>query len=377
MSERSIIEAAARLRRRGEPHLIATVVAVRGSAYRRPGARMLLTQFRWIAGSVSGGCLEGDISSKGWWRTRDGEPVIVTYDARIPDEADDDDVRAAFGLGCDGLVEVLLERAGTPGRIDPLELAGRCLAEQRRGAVVTVIRAGAPGIAVGHRLALVRGEAAIADPALGGVLRERMRADAEDAIERGVSCNRSYDVDGGTVSAFVEAIVPPPRLFVFGTGHDVVPVTRLARAIGWDVSVCTPRPRVAIRERFAGDEVLVGAPGDFAARIAECDRAMAVVMSHNYELDRDHLGMLAGSRAHYVGVLGPRGRTARMLSELCLGTPLDDPRVHAPIGLELGAETPEEIALAIVAEIQAVLRRMPAGSLRDRVGPIHDRPAAA
>jgi len=129
MTDRTIVDAAARLRREHEPYLVATVVCVHGSAYRRPGARMLLTRFRWIAGSVSGGCLEGDISSKGWWRTGDGNPVLVTYDSRTPQDADDDEVRAAFGLGCDGIVEVMLERAGQ-ARLDPLELAHRCVQAQ-------------------------------------------------------------------------------------------------------------------------------------------------------------------------------------------------------------------------------------------------------
>lgn len=369
MSERSIIEAAERLRRRGEPHLIATVVRVRGSAYRRPGARMLLTQFRWIAGSVSGGCLEGDIATKGWWRTQGGTPVVVTYDASVPENADDDDVRAAFGLGCDGVVEVLLERAGTPGRIDTLEVAARALAAQRRGAVVTVIDGGA----VGARLALLAGGEPAWDPALPDELRERMLGDARAAIATGESCNRTHELARGPVSVFVEALVPPPHLFVFGAGHDAVPMARLARTLGWDLSICAPRSRVATRERFAGDEVLVGAPAELAARIDACDSPIALVMGHSYELDREHLGMLIGTRARYIGVLGPRARTARMLTELALGTPNDDPRIHAPVGLEIGAETPEEIALAIAAEIQSVLRHMPAGSLRDRLGPIHTR----
>src|SRR5438270_11313340 len=104
MIERPILDAALRL---ANPFVIATVVRVHGSAYRRPGARMLLTGDRWIAGSVSGGCLEGDLERKAWWRTAEGHPIVVRYDARLPDDADDDDVRAAFGVGCDGVVEVL------------------------------------------------------------------------------------------------------------------------------------------------------------------------------------------------------------------------------------------------------------------------------
>ncbi len=363
MTERSIVEAAARLRRQREPYLVATVVNVRGSAYRRPGARMLLTQVRWIAGSVSGGCLEGDISHKGWWRTQHGEPVVVTYDSRLPDAPDDDDVRAAFGLGCDGVVEVMLERAGAPGRVDPLEVAHEVRSAQRRAAVVTVFR----GAAVGARLALLAGGEPFGDPIADEDVRRAMILDAHAAIETGESRVRTY----GDVEAFVEAIVPPPRVFVFGTGHDAVPFVQLARTIGWDVVVCAPKPRVATRERFViADEVVAGAPGEIAARVDACDRAVAVVMGHDYDLDRRHVGMLVATRARYIGVLGPRARTARMLGEL--GLAHDDARIHAPVGLALGAETPQEIALATVAEIQAVLRRAPATSLRGGAGPIHD-----
>lgn len=375
MTDRSIVDAAARLRREREPYLTATVVCVHGSAYRRPGARMLLTRFRWIAGSVSGGCLEGDISSKGWWRTQSGEPVLVTYDSRLPQDADDDDVRAAFGLGCDGVVEVMLERAGT-GRLDPLELAEKCLRAQRRGAVVTVFRSEGAGIAVGARLALCDGEEPCGD-ALPDAVREAMLTDARTAIATGRSCNRSYATESGTIEAFVEAIVPPPRLFVFGTGHDALPVVDLARALGWEIAVCSPHGRVSTRQRFVhgADEVIVGSPDELAPRLDEHDRAVAIVMGHHYDLDKHHLAMLLASRVQYIGVLGPRARTARMLSEL--GHDANDPRIHAPVGLELGAETPQEIALAIVAEIQAVLCQAPAGRLRDRVGPIHERATEA
>jgi xanthine dehydrogenase accessory factor len=371
--ERSILDAAARLRRSREPHLVATVVRVHGSAYRRPGARMLLTQFRWITGSVSGGCLEGDIASKAWWRTRDGEPVVVAYDSRMPEGADDDDVRSAFGLGCDGVVEVMLERAATPGRIDALEFAEQCLRKQRRGAIVTVIRSEAPGIKAGMRVAVMSGRDAIGD-AFEPALRAGMIADARGAIASGDSCNRTYRSDQGNVDVFVEAILPPPRVFVLGTGHDVVPVVSLAKLLGWDVSVCTGEARVSVRQRFThADEILVGTPEELASRIDECDRAVALVMAHHYETDRKHLGMLLGTHARYIGVLGPRSRTARMLADLGVGLGAD-PRIHAPVGLEIGAETPQEVALAIMSEAQSALTHAQGQSLRDRVGPIHDRP---
>jgi xanthine dehydrogenase accessory factor len=369
MTERPIIEAAAELRRRRESYLIATVVDTRGSVYRRPGARMLLTQFRWIAGAVSGGCLEADIARRGWWHTRNGAPIVLSYDSRVSEEADDDVVRAAFGVGCDGVVDVLIERAGVPGRLDPLALAERCLRGGIGGVVATVI--GGTTIPVGARIAWCGGDEPVGDfPA--GPLRDAVIADARAALARGESCSRWYTGAG----VFIEVIVPPPRLFVLGTGHDAVPVARLARTLGWDVVVCGRTARVAIRDRFVGIEVMFGRPHELAARIDARDPAVSVVMAHDYNVDREHVAMLLATRAYYIGVLGPRARTTRMFAELGLGL-YEDSRIHAPVGLELGAETPDEVALAIVAEIQAVLRRAPATSLRDHLGPIHHRPLVA
>lgn len=360
MTERTIVDAAARLRREHEPHLIATVACVRGSAYRRPGARMLITRFRWVAGSVSGGCLEGDIANKGWWRTRDGEPNLVTYDSRVVDGADDEDIRAAFGLGCDGVVEVLLERTGVMGRIDALEVAQRCLRQQKRGAVATVFRGPAR---IGTRAALVGDQIEAED------MPADLRALLEDDLRAAMATGRTTNVSHGELDVLIEAILPPPRLFVIGTGHDAVPVAALGKQLGWDVVVCARQQKFTVRDRFATvDEVLVGTDAEICARIDESDRALAIVMSHNYERDRDMLGALMNSQAQYIGMLGPKARTNRMFDEL--GCAPDD-RVHAPVGLELGAETPVEIALAIVAEAQAVLTSTSATSLRDRRVPIH------
>lgn len=359
MTERSIVEAAARLRRHGEPYLVATVVCVHGAAYRRPGARMLLTRFRWVAGAVSGGYLEGDISEKGWWRTRDGRPALVTYDPSSAADTDDD-IRSAFGLGCDGAVNVLLERAGAAGRIDALEFAGRCLAARQRGAIATVYRCDGPPIRIGTRLALTAGGALEqeADP-LETPLRDWIAADLAGAIAAGTSANRSYVTAAGTLDVLIEAVLPPPRLILCGTGHDAVPVAMLARSLGWDVIVCAATPRYSTRERFSlADEVFSGPAAELDARLGNCDRVVAIVMNHNAERDRGSLGMLLATRLPYIGVLGPRTRTRRLLREL--GIDDEDPRVHAPVGLEIGAETPHETALAIIAELQAVVTRTPA-----------------
>lgn len=362
--ERSIIDAAARLRRNGESHLVATVVRVSGTAYRRPGARMLLTQFRWLTGAASGSCLDGDIASNGWARTRDGQPVVVTYDSRLPETADNEDVRSAFGLGCDGVVEVMLERGNTPGRIDPLAVADECLRTQKRGAVVTVIHSRVSGVKVGQRVCVISDSEPKYD-AFDEILRVAMIADAKAAIASGESATRTYNSERGSVDVFIEAILPPPRVFVFGCGHDAVPLVTMTKTLGWDVSIVSSQARVSTQQRFhQADEILVGSPEEIAARIDECDRAVAVVMSHSLETDAQNLAMLLGTKARYIGVLGPRLRTAKLMADIGAAP---DRRVHSGIGIELGAETPQEIALAITGEIQTILARAPLTSVRERV----------
>jgi xanthine/CO dehydrogenase XdhC/CoxF family maturation factor len=345
MTERSIIDAAARLRRTGEPYLVATVVNVCESAYRQPGARMLLTRFRWTTGSASGGCLEGDLSREAWSCTRDGHPALLTYNApsATPGE-DDDDVRSAFGLGCDGAVEVLVERTGVTGRIDALELADRSMRAQRRGAVATVFRATGPSVRIGARMGLVAG-GELEDEAtpLEHELRELIGDDMRAAIEAGASTNRHYELADGKVSVFIEVMLPPPRLFVFGTGHDAVPVAQLARSLGWDVVVCADDQRHAIRDRFTmADEILVGTPDEIAPRIRGSERALAVVMNHDVERDADCLAMLVETDVCCIGMLGPHA--------------MGDPRIEAP---PVGAHTPQELAMAIVSDMLVALRRAP------------------
>lgn len=362
--ERSIIDAAARLRRNGESHLVATVVRVSGTAYRKPGARLLLTQFRWLTGAASGGCLSGDLASHGWARTRDGQPVVVTYDSRLPETTDNEDIRSAFGLGCDGVVEVMLERGNTPGRIDPLAVADECLRTQKRGAVVTVIHSRVPGVKVGQRVSVLADREPKCD-AFDEVVRVAMIADAKAAIASGESATRTYHFERGNVDVFVEAILPPPRVFIFGSGHDAVPVVTMMKSLGWDVTICTGQARVSTQQRFThADEILVGTQEEIAARVDECDRAVAIVMNHNIEADQKCLAMLLGTKARYIGVLGPRQRTVKLMTEIGAA---GDLRIHSGIGLSVGAETPQEFALAITAEVQSVLAGAPASHNRERL----------
>jgi xanthine/CO dehydrogenase XdhC/CoxF family maturation factor len=165
-------------------------------------------------------------------------------------------------------------------------------------------------------------------------------------------------------------------VFVFGAGHDVIPVVQLSRALGWNVVLCAKRARTAMLDGIAiTDEVVIGPPAAIADRLAGADRAYAIVMNHSLDEDRECLAMLLDARIDYIGVLGPRRRTEQLLASL--GRTDRDPRLHSPVGLELGAETAAEIALAIAGEIQATIAGASAARLRDRPQAIHHPLTAA
>jgi xanthine/CO dehydrogenase XdhC/CoxF family maturation factor len=369
MSElRAILVAARALRCAEEPLLLATVVRVRGSSYRRPGARVLVAGARCVAGTISGGCLERDVVAKGAWRTRERRAVTVMYDG-----TSDDEVRV--GSGCDGVVELLVERLDGDAW-GPLDAMAKCLNEERIGAAVTVIRSTRRLVPVGARLALDTDDRVVSTVE-DDALRAEMAVHARAALAsgRGSVCS-SFERD---VDWMIEPILPAPHLFVIGSGYDAVPVVALAKSTGWSVTVYDGEASFATAERFSSaDRRLVGRnvrPEALTAVIDACARPVGVIMSHAYEADRDALAALLASRARYIGVLGPRRRTERMLAELARsGVALTDERLrrlHSPVGLHLGAETPEEIALAIVAEVQAALTGTHGGRLRERRGPIH------
>jgi len=287
---------------------------------------------------------------------RDERAALATYDSS------DDDARSSFGLGCNGAIDVFQEIA-TNHATDPLLVAERCFGAQVTGAVATVVRSEHAKVRVGDRVAVAPdGVTATVDASQVTLLEAACR----DVI--GTRSPILTRVDGA-YEVFVEPIAPPPRLFVLGAGHDAVPVVTTARAIGWDVFVCAPHARLSVRERFGRAGELVTTPLEDVARlVASSALPLAIVMNHDYDHDLRSLAMLLRSKVPYIGVLGPRARAAAMLQEIGKGS-ADDPRVHAPAGLAIGAETPEELALSIVAEAKAHVAR--ASSLRDSVTRIH------
>ncbi|HXI54441.1 MAG TPA: XdhC family protein [Polyangia bacterium] len=394
---KAIALAARRLRAQKETFLLATVVAVQGSSYRRPGARMLIAGDRRVAGSVSGGCLERELIQRGEWHTRDGRPALLTFDSSGDGDGNSDDADRLVDIrartGCGGVVEILLERVVPDAEPDPLAAVEAAVATETEVDLLTIFRSTRPELPVGTRRVLpalpdtnprlvsptaipTLTPTAVLTPAPVAALIDRARRELSD----GGRPFATVALPDGSVVALAERLRPPPHLFVFGAGPDAVPVVELALTLGWQVAVWDARSRAETRRRFAASaHVHVGPTAGALGRIDACARPMTVVMSHNYEHDRQALAMLLRSRALYIGVLGPRRRTDRLLADLsqsdaALAQAVADARdntgsrLHAPVGLHLGAETPQEIALSVVAEAQAVLAGASAISLRELSG---------
>jgi len=370
----ALLQAIAAAERSGDEAVLATVVKVEGSAYRRPGARMLIAPYGNTVGSISGGCLEADVAKKAWWLTESGEPVLRRYSTGASEEEDDADAALTFGLGCNGTVYVLLERHGGKRPATVVELLRQVRDSQLPGAAATVIATypRAP-VRVGERLLLAP------DGRLGGRLRQpqldaRVRHDLVATLAQQQSALRVYAEPRGEVEVFFEYVAPPRRLVVFGAGHDAQPLVRLAKLLEWQVTVVDGRAHFARAERFPeADAVLVAEPQRLPGLTALTAGAALVVMTHSYRQDRHWLGEVLQGTPCYVGQLGPRERTERLLGEIrAQGAALPAlAALHYPMGLDLGGDTPEAVAMAILAEISAVLNRRSGGMLRQREAPIH------
>ena len=309
--------------------VLATLATVEGSSYRRPGARLLLTGDGHHLGSISGGCLEEDVLVRARRVLATGLAETVVYDT-----TSENDLVWGVGLGCHGVVRVVIEK------LPPRPAWAVALAENfaaRRSTPLAVVHA-AP------------------DPAQLGTRLASGPANAE--------------------GMFFDPIRPPTALAIFGAGDDAQPLARLADELGWHVTVADPRAAFATTERFPTAQSLVVAPAtDLVNRAAPDADTLAVVMTHHYVHDVPLLRALLPRPLAYLGLLGPKRRAERILDDLAREgltlTPELRAHLHAPVGLDLGADTPAQVALAILAEMQATLTHRDARPLRERTRPIH------
>lgn len=360
------------LKQSGKTGALATIMKVQGSTYRRPGAQMLITDEGKTIGTVSGGCLEADVAEKSKKIIASGQPATVVYDMTAEGDA-------VWGLnqGCNGVVHLLVEPIPSPNTVAHLEFVAKCLNERITGIVATVFRVdGEFKAKVGTRV-LMDDRGTIQENVRNPVLSAALLEDCREALNASCGKVKEYRFTEGVVEAFIEVVQPPTPLFIFGAGYDAIPVVRFAKELGLEVTVVDHRPAFASKERFpTADACVVARPEEAVEKVSLDQRAAAVIMTHNFSHDLELLKALLPSPARYIGLLGPNMRAERLLNNLRKTgfTPTDGQlaRLHAPVGIDIGAESPEEIALSILAEIQAVLAKRSGGFLKNSPGPIHE-----
>jgi len=320
--------------RRGGARVLATVVRVEGSSYRRPGARLLLGEAGEYAGTISGGCLEAEVTRKAAWKVREGA-VVERYSTMFDDTAE-----VPFGLGCGGVIDLLMEPAGTP----ECEALLRAMEQSLTGEQTTVVT-WLPGEGRGLRRVVLGRD--------GSVIF------ASDGLaEKKLECARGLRPGEAYEGRFVEELLGPQRLFVFGAGDDARPLVAMAAMMGWDVTVADGRQQLARPGRFPGTGTVVVADAGELEKLGVRGEDAAVVMTHSYEQDRMFLSALLPLAPRYLGLLGARHRSSLLVSEAAVLTGLSVAecceRIWAPVGLDIGGEGPEAIALAVMAEAQAM-----------------------
>ncbi len=324
-------------RTEGVPLALGTVIETAGSTYSKAGRQILLAADGRHAGLVSGGCLEGDLAEHARRVIATGAADIVTYDMR----AAADDIWG-IGLGCNGMMRILLQRLDAGNNWQPFSDLAATMRKNTTAIVALVIRSASKDLPAGHcRLVGTRDDA-------DGVMPEWLRLPTNlPGIE---------DARGVDAAVLCWRIVPWPRLLVLGAGPDALPLVNLARTLGWETTLADHRPHYLQSGAFGGaDRRVLVEPAELGSQLQLADYSAVVVMSHHLDTDRTYLGVLADYGHPYVGVLGPAARRARLLDELGLSeSPFAD-RLRGPVGIDIGADSPEIIALSIVTEIQTVV----------------------
>lgn len=353
--------------------VLATVVHVEGSSYRKAGARMLIDEFGNITGAISGGCLEGDALRKALHALHQQKNKQVTYDT-----SDEDDAVIGAQLGCNGIIQVLFEPLDYENDLNPCELLKTAIKTKEALAVVVQFNLDKSKDPAGTIL-IYKGKSEYIGKSIENKFRSLILDQAQNSLRIEKSHFTQVSTEGETRHLFIQYYQPPVKLVLVGAGNDAQILAQQAELLGWDVIVTDGRPTHANKERFTGScQVIVSRPEETLKDIEIDKSSCFVLMSHNYNYDLAVLKLLLDQQeVPYIGILGPRKKYERMLEELeeegfQLNLEILS-RIYAPVGLEIGAETPAEIGLSILAEIQAVLSGKNARSLREKDAPIHEK----
>lgn len=351
----------------GKQSALATVVHVEGSSYRRPGARMLVTDDGQLTGAISGGCLEGDALRKAMLAISQGQNKLVTYDT-----TDEDDLKFGVQLGCNGIVHILFEPIHPNAALHPIKLLEEVVTKREPAVLVTLFSLKAAqqyGTCLLYRNGTVQ-------TGLGEAAQQSVIADAVQVWNNQTSALKEYRIQEVTTSAFVEYLAPPIAVAIAGAGNDVKPLVQMTSILGWHTTVVDGRHTHATVQRFPqADNVVVAKPAEVLKHLTPDAQTVFLLMTHNYNYDLALLKELLHVDCGYIGVLGPKKKMQRMFEELAASsvtvTEEQYLKIHSPIGLDIGAETAEEIAVSVVAEIMAVLSGRNGAALKNKPTSIH------
>lgn len=368
---RDIIASYDQATQQGLDCVLATVVHLEGSSYRRPGARMLVTENGKMTGAISGGCLEGDALQKALLTFTEKKSRLVTYDT-----TDESDEVIGIQLGCEGIIHILFEYIHTEDPCNPIELLR--LSQQKRQELVLVT-----GFDLSNKknpqlgtCLLLNQQQLIAAKENSSPLSRFIVEEGAQSFSKRKSIVKDYAHPNYAGNLLFEFIQPAIALFIIGAGNDAIPLITIAHQLGWDVSVVDGRNTHAKKDRFiSACQILVSKPEQVLDKIAIDSRTCFVLMTHNYQYDVKMLAALIHQPISYIGILGPKKKLQKMIAQLTdEGIAITDSmlnKIYGPTGLEIGAETPEEIAISILAEIQAVFTNKQGSMLRLKKDLIH------
>jgi xanthine/CO dehydrogenase XdhC/CoxF family maturation factor len=355
-----------------EKNILATVIDLKGSGYRLPGAKMLIAENGDAFGTVSGGCLESDVLERAQNVLKTGEAEILTYDT-----TGKSDSVFSLNMGCNGVVSILIEPIEKENLL--FESWQTAIEERARHTIGTLVSNDSE-TQIGGRIFYSQDEK-LRFENLPEFLKDLQ--EIKDFCVAFFENNESaktveFTIEKGKFEFFFENINPPLNLIIFGAGYDAIPLADFAKNMGWRVSIVDHRAAFATEERFPNaDEITISHPENLHEKLMFDKDSVAVVMTHNYEKDREIMKFLLKQDLQYIGALGPKRRTEKLLEGLkAEGFNFSDfelEKLHAPIGLDIGADTPEAIALSIVAEIKSILSNRNGGFLRERQGSIYGR----
>lgn len=362
-----IIKAYSEAKLAGKKTALATVVKVEGSSYRQPGARMLVTEDGFLTGAISGGCLEGDALRKALLSIHQQQNKLITYNT-----ANDEDAEVGLQLGCNGIVHILFEYIDETLENNPIQLLQQLQAKRKPAIIGTLFslekQARQDGTILFYR--------ENSDPLYSNSIALELLPDAKKVLEDKFTILKKLN-ENSTSEALIEYITPPVSLIIVGAGNDVQPLAKMVEIAGWEITIAEGRATHATRKRFPeAKQIWVGKPEQVFENINIDHQTYFILITHNYKYDLAMLKLLLQTNCRYIGILGPKTKLNRMfddlLSEGIKVTEEQLNRIYGPIGLDIGAETSEEIALSIVAEIKAVMSGKTGISLKYKTGKIHN-----